>query len=462
MQTSKPRASQALRGLGALLAIAACAVLLNTALHFAISPYGNSTQIIWWSYRNVPKKSLDTVMVGSSFGLAAFDAPEVDKALGSKSFNLASTSQSLMDTYGILSTVIPEQEPRRVILGVEYSTMRQGIIMQASAPLLYERTEGQPPLQRLASYGRWVTRPDTVSKTWSLSYFFPWAFNHVDYTPDAIAANIRRRLACPDPVEAGKDYSPTWHYQGQGFFEVEGNVDYDTMGNTLPPIGPDDDVAFMDFLWPSLEQVADYCSQTGTQLYVVAMPQPAFNIVRYGDAYPQNMRRLQEVVEEHGATFVDFSLARPDVCALQDEDFSDNEHVNDVGARKFSEALGEAILRIEQGEQAGDLWYTYDGWDDWLSSIDRVLLVGCKGSVSPDGRSVLVDAWSYAGKDVTAEYEVSLVHEDGTTEVIRPYDTLPSATYPIEGHGTATFRVDARRAGSEGAPQRSATVVVAY
>lgn len=433
--------------------------LVNGFLSWALGPYGTNTQIIWWAYRDAADEPIDTILAGSSYCMSGFDPAAIDKSLGSTSFSLCTASQALEDSYDAIQTAIEDHHVKRAVLGVEYGIFTSTPAVQTASTILQAQNQSLSPLGQATNIAKVMTRPYFRSSKASFECLCPWSFNHVDLTPEAIGANVKNRLECPNPIEAGKRYMPAWIYAGQGYFEIFGPLDYDQIGNTYPPY-EEGSQPFLDDRWAQLSRILELCSQNDVTLYVVVMPQPAFNVLRYGRDYPQAMSRLQQAVEADGATYMDFNLALASTYQSDPYDFSDNEHMDTNGARRFCPVLGATIRELENGTDEHDLFYGYDQWDEWLASIDYISLTGCYNTVTED--SVELEAWSLAGSNVQIEYEVSVVTENGTSEVVRPYDVDPTFSWPTTDHGVATFCVRARQVGSDGDPERSCTFDVYY
>ena len=101
-------------------------------------------------------------------------------------------------------------------------------------------------------------------------------------------------------------------------------------------------------------------------------PRPAFNVLAYGEKYPEQMSRLQRVVEQGGGTFVDANLLRSEAYSPLDADFGDGEHLNRTGATRFSQAFASVLQALDAGQDIGALSYSYDRWDQYLSSIKHL------------------------------------------------------------------------------------------
>lgn len=439
--------------LGAIVAIFAA----NALLCWVLEPYGTNTQIIWWDYRHSADKDIDTILTGSSYTMSGFEASVIDKHLGSSSFSLSSPSQALEDNFDTIQTAIEDHHVTRALLGIEYGSFTKTPAIQTASTIVQAQSQDQPLHQVILNYAKVMTRPYYFDTKASFECLFPWTFSHVDFTPEAIAKNVRSRIECPNPIEAGKRYMPGWVYEGQGYFELYGPMDFDEHANDYPPY-EEGSQPFLEDRIEQMQRILDLCKRNNVQLYVIVMPQPAFNVLRFGAEYPRNMKALQQQVEAGGATFMDFNLALPPTYKSDQIDFSDNEHLDTTGARKFCPALASVIQASEQGADVNSLFYSYDQWDQWLASLDYISLCGCNSAIESDG--VYLEAWALAGSDVIPEFQFSVIDGD-KKRVVRPYDTNPAFVYPTEGSGSVKFYVEARQQG-QGEPEHNCTLEVRY
>ena len=183
------------------------------------------------------------------------------------------------------------------------------------------------------------------------------------------------------------------------------------------------------------------------QLVVVATPRPAFNVLCYGDTYPQQMSRLRDAVEAGGGVFLDANLLGRGVFAPKDSDFADGEHLNATGAEAFSATLAEYLKRIDAGEDVSSLSYSYEDWSEYLASIDYISAVTLDGSV--DSGVATLTATPYTGTNVQVEYQFCLCDADGNvTGVLRDWNPDASVTCEVPADGSLSVRVNARQVGS--------------
>ncbi len=333
---------------------------------------------------------------------------------------------------------------RRVILAVDYESISTVEWPGSHVAFTRAKMQGEPLPQAVADYWELLVSPAFVGRSDSLCALFPWGYNHVKLNRESIAANVRERLSGDDTLAAARVVNGGWTYYGKGYGNYDNVIDYSRAHE-------DASVSihgFSEFKQTCLDQVANIaqlCRENGVELVVVATPRPAFNVLAYGDAYPEQMSRLQQVVEKNGATFVDASLLRSEVYAPQDTDFGDGEHLNHDGATRFSQAFASILQGLDAGKDEGSLSYSYDHWDQYLASIHQISAVVSRLDVGDNG-SATVTAQAYTGTDVQVEYQFLLVGEDGNKTVIQDWGSSDSCEVPDGARGQVM--VCARQVGS--------------
>ena len=453
MRTSKLRSA-----LVALVFIV-IAALANMGLTYALEPYGTITELIWSQYRALEPGQIDTLCLGSSYAHRSFDPAAIDSTLGSTSFNFATPAQSLDCSYDAIELAIHEHGVQRVILGLGIETLPEKPWINTYITFKQAQMEGMGLSESIATFLQIPLHGSFSGGAASLGAFFPWAYNHVSLSPSAVLANIEtRRTLSLEEAAAANDEAMTAF--GMGYCNYDTHLPYNWIApgqvsaNRWDVSQPDPENL------DALMRILALCESEGVELYVVVTPRPSFEVLGFGDVYPANMSELQQIVEAGGGTYLDMNLVHADVYAPLDDDFGDPEHFNPVGAARFSEALGSLIARIEAGDDVAADFYTYDGWDAYLTSLDRISIVNFTATAVDGG--IEADAVAYTGDPSQVLYRFSMVDENGDLEVIRDWSPDAHLSLAREGHGTCTIHVDARLADSPAEVDRSYQDLVLY
>lgn len=426
--------------LGVLVAV----VVVDVLLCLALEPYGAHSELVWTDYRAT--SNVDTILVGSSYTAYGLDPREFDKELDSHAFNMATPGQSVHDTLTTIRSVSEERQLDRVVICLGYYSIAAYPRINSSVMLTQAKCMGESPVQALADIGNLVFDEYYFDKLLSLSCAFPWGYDHVDYTFEAIRNNIDNRLA-GDVFAAGAQYSEAagegWSYECQG---------YGGMRHTLPAKNSQGQV-FIDnlgtpFYQGNLDaytQICALCKERGIPLYVIAAPYTPSAIAAYGDTYWTDMPQLKAIAEESGATYMDLNLIHRDVLDLDLSCFYDRQHLCTAGATKASAVLAQLIGRVENGEDVSGLFYGYDaqGRAAWEASIDFVDSVDCTSEKTDDG--IVLTASVVTGTNTPVAYKFEVLDEaTGTYQVLRDYDADPVCLIPTSDDKPVTFRLSAQ------------------
>ena len=430
-----------------VIVIVALIIGANVLITLGFELYSSLANVMWDEYRAASSESIDTVIVGSSTGQRSFDPSVLDNTLGTTTFNMATPAQELDDSYTAAKQAIEDHHVKRVILALDYESVSTVKWPGSHVAFTRAKMAGESFPQAVADYWKLLTSSSFFDGADSICALFPWGYNHVELDTEHIATNFTDRVSDTTPVEAAERVMDGWTYYGNGYGNYDGVLDYSTARDHLSVSvdGPADfDQQGLDWI----QNICDLCRENGVQLVVVVTPRPAYNVLAYGEKYPEQMSRLQQVVEESGATFIDANMAKITWYEPRDTDFYDGEHLNHDGASYFSQAFAQALEVLDAGGSISDLTYSYDQWDDYLASIDEISAV-ISTSYKEDNNAV-VSAIAYTGSNVQVEYRFSLVAEDGSATLLQDWSTSDTCAIPEDQlpEGASEVEVCVRRAGA--------------
>lgn len=432
-----------------LLIVLTAVIATDVALCYVLEPYAGSTELMWSEYRKAD--TIDTVFVGSSatgYGIA----PDVfDAALGTHSFNMGTPGQTIHDSVTSLKQAKRDHDISRAVICVGYETILEYPYINSSVIYTQAKCVDEPVPQVFSDVVDLVGYPYYFSKIYSLSCAFPWAYNHVDLTPDAISANIDRRLN-QDTLQAAAAYAEAsndegWDYWGQGY---DG---YTTLMGTSFAHGfrfsshPADSPLIQETL-TDFDALCAYCQEAGIKLYVVGAAYVPSALIEYGQSYQQGMAQVQKIAEDHGATFFDLNMLHRELFEQDRSLYFNQVHLNRAGAERASATIAEVISRAEEGEDITNLSfpYTAEGCEDWLASLDYVDAVDYASML--DGTRVLVEAQATTGPKTVVEYRLERQEgENGAWELIRDWEANP--VFEFQGTPDTRVRLQARARGTQ-------------
>ena len=432
--------------LGALLAIAVV-ILINVGLTLAFEPYGSYAELKWYLYRQLEPGSIDTLIVGSSYAQLCLHPAAIDEGLGSTSFNMGMPAQSLDNSLVAIKQAYEDHGIKRVILATSINTMIQKPWSYPSITFTQGKCKGESLFEQLGDWWNLLTDPNFFGTDASLHAFVPWTVHSVDKTPTAVWQNIQNRLN-GDIIAAARWVDPKLWDNGQGFWcaEYSGNLNW--VGRNVTAKG----YLGKDFYAGNVEalnEIGSYCQENGIELVVVSVPRPDFEVLAYGEQYPEQMQEFEDIVTSYGGVLIDGTLYHDDIYSPPETDFMDKEHLSNTGAARFGRVLGGTIAYWEDEGSLGEVIYGFDEWDEYCESVDGISLTNYD-FVIEDGR-IVVTATSYAESGIEIEYAWFYTDKpkDGTVEVIREWSDSPELIIETDGHGMTDYLwVYARQKGS--------------
>ena len=446
--------------------LVATAILANALLTLVLVPYGSKSEIAWTDY--AAQDEVDCVIVGTSTAMSGIDPAVLDRRLGTHSFNLATPSQLLEESYLAVRTAYEDHGITRVVLSLSHSQVMRSSSPNPGSAFMHQRSRVVSAQQNLYGMSYLLFDGGAISQPSSLNMAFPWVSNKVSESLGAIVKNARMKLDGTSLYEAAETNERGWNYQGKGFgyytstlnFNGKKAQSYFTQDNP-EDIGVEaDNAAHMDEgRARALADLCDYCVAHDIELVAVAPPLPDFTLVEYGEAYFTLSQALEDFMRDHGCRYYDLNCARPELFATQEAYFHDSTHLTVDGAEAFSEAV---CTLIEQTEQDIDLSGLFLDAASRLSAIDYVSCVFVDSTSEADGIHLL--ARGMAGPQVEVEYRLC-ANEGEDWKVVEDWSQKDAFVFlPEDGaRGPVSLRVDARAAGSEYAdPDRFRELIAMY
>lgn len=433
-------------------------VVLDLALIFVLEPYGSYSETAWYEYRTntAAGEKYDTIVVGSSVTADGLQPAAIDEILNTKSFCLASPGQSQWASLKALETALEDHPVKRVIFGTSFSTLSETAWSNSDMACIQAQANGLPFPKNVAKYWELLSNPEFIGETDSLSFLAPFTLNHVKYTPSAIIDNVRKRLECANALEASERASDKLRHYGQGYANYDLSFDMSTYSEIEALSRSIETRKELDVWegmpwerWEPTRKMIALCEERGIEFVLVIMPHPYSETIPIGDDYPLGMGTVRDYVEDHGGTYLDFSLAKRELYYPADmANYMDLSHLSASGAALFTPVMARTIARAEAGEDVSGDFYAYEDWDEYLASVDVIGFVYFDGRSTDEGVQLYGVAFPGTTLDVEYEYAVR-TGEDGEYEVVRPYDRDPNFLLTGYDYGELDMRLSARVVGTE-------------
>lgn len=386
--------------------------MADVALCLLLEPYGAHTEIVWADYRLA--HDLDTVVVGASAAAYDIDPRVLDRDLGTTSFNMGTPGQSLDNSFASLEEAACDHTLTRAILCLGYETMAGVPYINSSTVFTQAKCLGESPAKAMRDVARLVFTDYYFPKVYSLSCAFPWTYDHVDYTLDAVSANVANRLQ-GDVHVACKNYGimtdSNWRYEAQGYGGVHtARSPHSAHG---VPAAHNKDQDFFEGNVESVRQICAYCQKNGISLYVLACPYTPTTILEYGEDYWRNMAALQAIATEADAHYFDLNMLHRDLFDPRLPSYCDNVHLSASGARQAGSVVSSLIKRVEKGEDVSDLFYAYSktGWAAYRDALDFVDSIDFTYIIDDNGNARITSE-ARTGSTTPVEYQYETYDSD--------------------------------------------------
>lgn len=327
---------------------------VNMLLSFLIEPASGASRRMWSGY--YAEKELDMIFVGNSICQQGFIPDIFNEKLHVKSYNMGTPSQAALQSKQAIKTAFEEHDIKTVIYAMGFSSLKYVPIPEAELTFERERVRGMHGMKGVLRTASYIYSENMAEKEASINFWFPWLYNYEDYSKETIAKNVSGKL------EQWKK-----RLTKEGYDETEGlNKGFrndDTRTVNRDKIWEDNSYrnyeAYFDTeMLAEFEEMLALCEREGADMIVLNMPHPAFDVVSCYEFYEQNEQRLKGICDRYGASYYDFSLAKPEIYEVEDQNFVDYEHLNRNGAEEFCKKLCDFLELRESGEDMSRYFYS--------------------------------------------------------------------------------------------------------
>lgn len=348
-------------------------ILMNLLLSYFLVKANGPSEVMWKDFRKTEK--IDTVYLGSSFSQMTFNPYIIDENTGWNSFNMGTPGQPLDQTKEALTAAIQEKHIKRAVLIFGIPSLELTQNANARATFARARNYGCSLLEKLRLDWNYVTNSENFNTEASLTYFFPWVYNGVDFEPKKIAENLKIRKESKDANASSKKVAGYMEYIGKGYAYSSGVFDYNTAAENNTKKAYSGKIS--DKAYKELEAMCKLCQENGVDLMVVNTPKAPYDIAAYGaDDYFAINHKITGICSKYGADYYDFNLVKPDLFSICPEYLSNFEHLNKTGSEVFCNAFSKFVLSREAGEDMSQFFYSEDAYMESVKDIVASYLPG--------------------------------------------------------------------------------------
>ena len=411
---------------------------------FVMVPYGSKSQVMWSEFNK--QENLDTVIIGTSLSERAFDPRVLDGVLGTNSFNMCTPSQETPESFIALREAASKHNLKRVIYGIDFANYQGAYDMYPGRVLMNEKWhwENDSPFEIYDDLAYALDNNDWLFDEKSINWLFPWTEQYVKDGLKSIPRNVVMQLDGTPFIRAAEINEKGWHYYGRGYANYDDvyNRNTDTYDNFATRFnGSQFDAKKIE----KLLDACDFCRENGIEFIGVAPPLPDYSYIGMHKIYDEMTREVQRLVEEHGGTYYDFNLMKPEFYVCQEWHHADCQHMNSAGGAIFSGALAKLMLMHEAGEDTSKLFWTYE---ERLRSMEYTAMVHYTSEVTAD--AIKLHMRSFGGRGYKIEYQVQVMKPSSDEfEVVRDWSTDANYDYPAEEKGVYKVRVCGRGVGKD-------------
>ncbi|MCQ2485164.1 MAG: hypothetical protein MJ168_07500 [Clostridia bacterium] len=300
---------------------------------FETAPYSDR------QFRKELAGSIDTIFLGASHGLKGFVVEEIDTILGTKSYNLSGDSITWHAREALIKEEIDRNPLKTVYIDIAFDTFKRDN---------RNETEGNSDI---------ILRLNSFKK--NLKYLFSEI--DVEHMDDMYAMLMRKGFKFYIDWASGKNIHnferKNMGYDPYNSLDISLNNASIIEGYKCAKINPTVNEENLQ----SLDRIVKMCQQRNIEVVFVAVPISECEIWCHS-GWNVFENQLKNLGEKYNCKYYDFSLFKCRYDLLFDaESFHDNVHLCDSGAREFSKAFADCMLRVENGEDISNCFYSsYD------------------------------------------------------------------------------------------------------
>ncbi|WP_308991942.1 hypothetical protein QLS71_016800 [Mariniflexile litorale] len=288
----------------------------------------NKTHKNYLKYSKIhdPSNKYNLVFLGSSRGYTAYNPVIFDSILKTKSFNMCTSSQNVIESYYVLKDILQHQKP---------TTMVYEMFLQS-----FDTTDDYYQILSNASFFESTQlKQDMIINGFGLTgisnYLSPILCNKL-----YIKAAIMGLIAGGNDTASNNKKTSYWV---AGYLHEEKEVSQHTINNFEKMVTPNN-TAVSEKKLEYFKKIVALCKENNIELVCVRSPYPP---TRLQNEKIQNLNALSEYFKnlclQNQVTYYDFNTVENRSFKYLDTDFSDSHHMNYKGANKISVQLSEIL-----------------------------------------------------------------------------------------------------------------------
>ena len=387
------------------------------------------------------QEDIDTLILGASPALMAFNVQTMEEAGIEDTFNLATSNQIAMGGYYLLKETLKQYDIDTVIYHISAARFKteesvRPYNLQANYIVLDEMRFSLNKLQY--AY-------DALGEFAYVEFLSQYQREKEDLSARWMFDNFKEKITNQDYKNyyantVLKSEDGKYTYGGKGFQYIETPMEkgYTLIRDHLDFI---EDSEQFDYLGKTIE----LCQENGIDFILMQVPAHAVEVYKNRELHQKSENRFLELARQYDVPYWNFNYLQRQYLDLEDADFFDCAHVSKSGSDKFMDFFIKVFKEYETDKNAFEK-YCYSDWVEWEKEHQKVY--GAEVKLSLDGTDVLAEAFPACSEDVEVLYRYECSYED---ELIEESDWTKDNFYrfPVQKDGTHYVRVYAKAADSQ-------------
>lgn len=280
---------------------------------------------------------LNYIFSGASHALAAFNTDIIDEKLNVCSWNLSTSSASLNGRKTLLENELKRNRVNTVVIDISYDTL--------SRSQKDENATGEPMI--ICKLDNNAERIKYLIKNVSL---FNGDYENV--TSIFLRYGLKAWMA-----KLSGEFGTLQKNKG---FMPDPSVDVTLSENMIKPLQKRDRIQtnYLAENIEALKQTIKLCQEYDAKVILAVVPISEARIWKCSgwDVFSETVKSISE---QNNCIFLDFNLIKTRFEIFDDRySFNNETHLSETGAKAFSEAFSDVILKINNGENVSDLFYS--------------------------------------------------------------------------------------------------------
>ena len=338
--------------------------ILNSVMTFVLCAEDSYSEIMWNEYYEMSE--LDMVYVGSSVCQCSFNPYLIDEILGTTSYNMGTPAQPVDLTLQAIKIAIEEHNIKRVVWGFGYFVFLTENSTSAETSFLRALNKNKTLSEKIAIDLSYVFADDTIGKSKSVNYVFPWVYNHVPLSVNDVVSNVRNKFMNRNSEHTLQVEAENIAYVGRGFSNYLPVIDYSTQYDENSREFYQSEIKEKSVR--EMQEIGELCEKYGVELIIVNTPRPVFDVAEYGDEYYEIYLWLKELFASYNAEYFDFNLAKPEIFESRPEYYYNYEHLNSAGAQAFSQDFAYFLQMKNEGTDMNQFFYN---WEEYQATVNE-------------------------------------------------------------------------------------------